>query len=72
VKIKRLVDIDTGVADRAVGEHSGTLGNTTGVFVEDNFTLVFNELALVPDAVNLTPGSRSSLEVVAGASQASF
>lgn len=44
MKINRLVDVDTGVADRAVGEYGGTLGNTTGIFVEDNPTLVFNEL----------------------------
>jgi len=58
------IDLDTRVAGVTVAALRGTGGSdTASVLVEQDVALVLNELALLEDAVNLTPATRSALEL---------
>jgi len=65
------LEFDTRVADGVVGEDSRALSNTTGILVEDDFALILNELAGIPNTEDLAPGSWPSFKVVSGAGKTS-
>jgi len=66
-----LLDINTRVAGVSVYDEWPGSGETVCVLVENDVTLILDELALLVDTINLTPTGVASLKLDAGASETS-
>jgi len=66
-----LLDVDTRVASIDVGDQWPSGSETVCILIENDVTLIFDELAQLVDTVNLTPSRVASLKVDTGTSEKS-
>lgn len=48
MRLRILVNFDTGITCAVIGKDGAGCGETIGVLVEDNVTFIFNELRIRP------------------------